>query len=185
VPGLKLVVPATPADAYALLRAAIRDPNPVLYFEHKGLFNRKGELREGEVGELGRAQVAREGTDVTVVATQLMRHRALEAAELVSHDGISAEVIDPRTIVPFDRECIAASIDRTNRLVIAQECSPSGSWGATVLADVMRDRFESLDAPPCLVSGDETPIPYAGILEEAWMPSADRIADAIRRIVAL
>jgi pyruvate/2-oxoglutarate/acetoin dehydrogenase E1 component len=184
LPGLKIVVPATPADAYTLLRAAIRDPNPVLYFEHKGLLNRKGELREGEIGELGRADVARSGTDVTVVATQLMRHRALEAAELVAAEGISVEVIDLRTIVPLDRECVAESIDRTSRLVIAQECSPTGSWGATLVADLMRDRFESLDAPPFLVSGDDTPIPYSGVLEDAWIPNAARIADGIRRTLA-
>jgi pyruvate dehydrogenase E1 component beta subunit len=184
VPGLRLVAPATPADAYALLRAAIRDPNPVLFFEHKSLFNRSGELDEDHAVVLGRAEIVRPGTHVTVVATQLMRHRAVEAAETLEADGISAEVIDARTLVPFDRDTVTSSVDRTNRLVVVQESAPAGSWGATLVADLMHDRFESFDAPPALVSADETPTPYAGPLEEAWIPSAARIADTIRATVA-
>jgi pyruvate/2-oxoglutarate/acetoin dehydrogenase E1 component len=184
VPGLKVVVPATPADAYALLRAAVRDPDPVLYFEHKGLFNLKGELPAGAPPlSLGSADVVREGADVTVVATQLMRHRALEAADLLAEEGTSVEVIDPRTLVPFDRDTVAASLDRTNRLVVVQEAPPGGSWGATLIASMMQDRFEMLDAPPRLIAADETPVPYAGPLEAAWMPDAERIAAGIRDTV--
>jgi acetoin:2,6-dichlorophenolindophenol oxidoreductase subunit beta len=184
VPGLKLVVPATPADAYALLRAAVRDPDPVLYFEHKGLFNLKGELPDEPLAlALGQADVARAGTDVTVVATQLMRHRALEAAELLSQDGIEAEVIDLRTLVPLDRATVAASLDRTNRLVVVQEAPPGGSWGASLIASLMQDRFEMLDAPPRLIAADATPVPYAGPLEAAWMPDGERIAAGIRDTV--
>lgn len=181
VPGLKIVVPATPVDAYALLRAAVRDPDPVLYFEHKGLFNLKGEIADQPSAvPLGRADIARSGDDVTVVATQAMRHRAVEAAEVLDGEGISVEVIDPRTLVPFDLDAVLASLGRTNRLVVVQEASPGGSWGATLVAAVVQEQFEVLDAPPLLVAADETPVPYAGPLEELWMPSARRIADAIR-----
>jgi len=185
VPGLKIAVPATPADAYRLLRAAVRDPDPVLYFEHKGLFGLKGDVPDDpEPLALGRAAIARPGRDVTVVAAQAMRHRALEAAERLAVEGIEAEVIDPRTLVPFDLETVLDSLVRTNRLVIVQEASPGGSWGATLVAAVMVEHFESLDAPPLLVSGDDTPVPYAGTLEAAWLPDADRIAEAIRTTVA-
>lgn len=186
VPGLKIAVPATPADAYALLRAAVRDPDPVLYFEHKGLFNLKGELPD-EVPEiaLGQADVVRAGDDVTVVATQAMRHRALVAAEALAADGVSAEVIDPRTLVPFDLATVRASLERTNRLVVVQEASPGGSWGASVVASLVQDdAFELLDAPPLLVSADDTPVPYSGVLEDAWMPSVERIAEGVRATVA-
>jgi pyruvate/2-oxoglutarate/acetoin dehydrogenase E1 component len=185
VPGLKIAVPATPADAYALLRAAVKDPDPVLYFEHKGLFNVKGELPASlpEL-ELGRAEIARAGEHVTVVATQAMRHRALQAAELLASEDVSVEVIDPRTLVPFDMATVRASVDRTNRLVVAQEASPGGSWGGTLITALLQDGFEALDAPPRLVAAEEAPIPYSGVLEDAWIPSVDRIAEAIRATVA-
>jgi pyruvate dehydrogenase E1 component beta subunit len=184
VPGLKLVVPATCADAYALLRAAVRDPDPVLYFEHKGLFNLKEELPERiEPVELGRADVVRRGGDVTVVATQAMRHRSLEAAESLAGQGVEVELIDPRTVAPFDYETVFASVDATNHLVVVQEASPAGSWGATLVAEVMEQRFESLDAPPRLLAADPTPVPYAGALEAAWMPSVERIEAAIQSTI--
>ena len=185
VPGLKIAVPGTPADAYGLMRAAIRDPDPVLYFEHKHLFNSKGEVDDTPaVIELGRAEIVRAGRDVTLVGTQLMRQRALAAADVLAGDGIEAEVIDPRTLAPLDVDTVAESLGRTNRLVVAQECSHDGSWGATLVARLMADSFESFDAPPLLVGGDETPIPYAGPLEELWIPSVDRIVDGVRRTLA-
>jgi pyruvate dehydrogenase E1 component beta subunit len=185
IPGLKIVVPATPADAYALLRAAVRDPDPVLYFEHKALFNLKGELpADAPELELGQAETVRAGEDVTVVATQMMRHRAVEAAQALIEEGVSAEVIDPRTLVPFDLETVVASVERTNRLVVVQEAPPGGSWGASLVAAVAEGSFESLDAPPVLVAADETPVPYAGPLEELWLPSVGRIAAAIRATAA-
>jgi acetoin:2,6-dichlorophenolindophenol oxidoreductase subunit beta len=185
VPGLKVAVPGTPADAYGLLRAAVEDPDPVLYFEHKGLFGVKGELPKApERVELGRAEVVRSGSDVTVVATQLMRHRALEVAEGLAGEGVEVEVIDPRTLVPLDLETIGASVDRTNLLVVVQEAPPGGSWGASLIAALMQDRFEMLDAPPLLIATDETPVPYAGPLEAAYLPSPERIADGIRRTLA-
>jgi pyruvate dehydrogenase E1 component beta subunit len=182
--GLKIVTPATPADAYALLRAAIRDPNPVLFFEHKNLYNTTGELEADVPATIGKAAVAREGSDITLVASQLMRYRALEAAELLAAEGVSAEVIDPRTMVPFDLETVGASVNKTNRLICVQECPQGGSWGATLVAALMAEQFESFDAPPILVGGDETPIPYSGELEAAWLPSPERIADAARATLA-
>jgi len=173
--GLKIVTPATPADAYALLRASIRDPNPVLFFEHKNLYNTTGELEADVPAAIGKAAVAREGSDITLVASQLMRYRALEAAELLAAEGVSAEVIDPRTMIPFDLETVGASLNRTNRLICVQECPQGGSWGATMVAALMAEQFESFDAPP---------IPYSGELEAAWLPSPERIADAARRTLA-
>lgn len=179
--GLKIAVPGTPADAYGLIRSAIADDDPVLVFEHKGLFNAKGELAsDPEPIELGRAEVARSGSDVTIVATQLMRHRALEAAEMLAGEAISVEVVDPRTLVPLDMETIGASIARTHNLIVVQECIAGGSWGATVVAQVVARHFDELDSAPVLVCSDETPIPFSPNLEQAWMPSADRIAGAVR-----
>jgi pyruvate dehydrogenase E1 component beta subunit len=185
VPGLKIVVPGTPADAYGLLRSAIRDPDPVLFFEHKHLFGAKGELADvPELVPIGQAEVVRSGDDVTLVASQLMRHRALEAAERLAGEGVGVEVIDPRSLIPLDVETVGKSVDRTNRLVVAQESSFDGSWGATLIARLMTDRFEMFDAPPLVVGGDDTPIPYAGALEAAWLPSVDRIAEGVRRTLA-
>jgi pyruvate dehydrogenase E1 component beta subunit len=184
VPGLKICVPGTPADAYGLLKAAIRDDNPVLVFEHKQLYPARGAVPDGDDGlvEIGRAEVVRSGSDITVVATQLMRQRALAAAEVLAAEGIDVEIVDPRTLVPLDLETIIGSVAKTGRLVCVQECPPAGSWGATVVAGVVEHAWESLDMRPRLVSGDETPIPYAGSLEDAWLPSVDRIAGALRDI---
>jgi pyruvate/2-oxoglutarate/acetoin dehydrogenase E1 component len=183
VPGLKIAVPGSPADAYALLRASVDDDDPVLYFEHKAMLNRKGELPDrSEPFELGRAAVVREGSDVTVVATQLVRIRAEEAAAALAEDGISVEVIDPRTLVPLDMETIRASVERTSRLVVVQESPAAGSWGATVVARLIEESFDAFDAPPVLISGDDTPVPYAGPMEQAWIPSAERIETAIREL---
>jgi acetoin:2,6-dichlorophenolindophenol oxidoreductase subunit beta len=185
VPGLKIVVPGTPADAYGLLRAAVEDPDPVLYFEHKGLFNARGELPDDAPHvPLGRAEVVRAGEQVTVVATQLMRARALEAADALAAEGIAVEMIDPRTLVPLDLDTIGESVDRTNLLVVVQEAPPGGSWGASLISALMQDRFEMLDAPPLLIATDEIPVPYAGPLEAAYLPSAERIADGVRRTLA-
>jgi pyruvate/2-oxoglutarate/acetoin dehydrogenase E1 component len=185
VPGLKMVTPATPADAYGLLRAAIQDPDPVLFFEHKHLFNHKGELAaDPQPVALGVADVVRPGTDVTLVGTQAMRFRAEAAAEELAGEGISVEVIDPRTIVPFDTATVIESVARTGRLIVLQEASPDGSWGASLISRVVQEDFEYLDAPPRLLAADETPVPYAENLETAWMPSVRSIGEAIRATVA-
>jgi pyruvate/2-oxoglutarate/acetoin dehydrogenase E1 component len=184
VPGLKIAVPAVPADAYSLLRAAIRDPNPVLFFEHKALYPSTGPESDHErVVPFGSAEVVRAGTDVTVVATQMMRIHALQAADVLAQRDVSAEVIDLRTLVPLDAATVGHSIDKTNHFVVVQEASPFGSWGAQLIADVLQERFEALDAPPKLVSGDPAPIAFAADLEAAWIPSVDRIVDAAMRTV--
>jgi pyruvate dehydrogenase E1 component beta subunit len=184
VPGLMICVPATAADAYGLLRSAVQDDNPVLVFEHKLLYPQQGSIpSEDGLVPLGKAEVVREGSDVTVVATQLMRHRAVEAAGLLVADGIEVEVVDPRTLVPLDVETIVESVTKTSRLVCVQECPPAGSWGASVVAVAVEQVWDALDARPRLVSGDETPIPYASALEAAWLPSVERIAIAVREVV--
>jgi len=182
VPGLKLAVPGTVNDVYWLLRAAIRDDNPVLVFEHKNLMGQRGVISEQPV-PLGEAEVVRQGKDVTIVAAQQMRHVAAEAAERLAGEGVEATLIDPRTIVPFDIASVAASLEQTARLVVVQESPPGGSWGATLVSRIATEHFELLDAPPALVSADNTPIPFAGNLEEAWLPSADRVVDEVRRLM--
>ena len=185
VPGLKICVPGTPADAYGLLKSAIRDDNPVLFFEHKQLYPSRGHVPDEEhLVELGRARIVRVGSDVTVVATQLMVARALEAAEQLAGEGIDVELVDPRTLVPLDLDTILSSVEKTGKLVCVQEAPPAGSWGATVVAAVVESMWESLDGRPRLVSGDETPIPYAAPLEEAWLPSTERILEALRQAAA-
>ena len=185
IPGLKVVTPATVSDLYGLLRSSIRENNPVLFFEHKNLFAIKGEVAgiESEIVPLGVAAVVREGTDITVVANQQMRHRALEAADTLAAEGISLEVIDPRTIVPFDDETVLQSLRRTSRLMIVQEGPRDGSWGASLVSRVVSENFELLDAPPVVLSSEDSPVPYAGNLEELWLTSVADIVDAARHQV--
>lgn len=185
VPGLKIAVPGTVEDLYGLLRAAVRDDNPVLVFEHKNLFALKGTVPTGAdaVLELGKAAVVREGGDVTIVAAQQMRHRAVEAAERLSGEGIEAAVIDPRTLVPFDDETVLSSLRTTSRLCVVQEAPPSGSWGASLISRVVTENFELLDAPPVLISTEETPVPYAAAMEEAHLPNVDRIVAEVSKQV--
>ncbi|MDX6552066.1 MAG: acetoin:2,6-dichlorophenolindophenol oxidoreductase subunit beta [Gaiellales bacterium] len=184
VPGLKIAVPGSPADAYDLMRAAVRDENPVLFFEHKSMMNVKGPLGDDHAPTtLGRAAIVLEGSDVTVVATQLMRVRAEEAAAALAGEGISVELIDPRTLVPLDMETIGSSLEKTGHLLVVQESPFAGSWGATILAALTLERFEMFDAPPAIVCGDDTPVPYAGNLEDAWLPTAERIIDGVKALV--
>jgi acetoin:2,6-dichlorophenolindophenol oxidoreductase subunit beta len=184
VPGLKIAVPGSPADAYDLLLAAVRDDDPVLYFEHKAMLNVKGELDPcREPRPFGQAEIVRAGTDVTLVATQLMRVRSEQAAEALAEAGISVELIDPRTLSPLDIETIVGSVERTSRLIVVQEAPRAGGWGATVVEQVVGAAFDSLDAPPVVVAADETPIPYAGPLESAWMPGTDDIAASVTALV--
>ncbi|RFU84060.1 alpha-ketoacid dehydrogenase subunit beta [Streptomyces triticagri] len=187
IPGLKIVVPGTVPDMYGLLRSAVRDDDPVLVFEHKNLFTVKGEVPaepdDAHLVPIGVADVVREGGDVTVVATQQMRHRAQEAAALLADRGVSAEVIDPRTLVPFDLATVAASLDKTSRLVVVQEGPPDGGWGASLISTVCTQHFELLDAAPVLLASDPTPVPYAGVLEQASLPDAARIVAAVEQLV--
>ena len=180
VPGLKIVAPSTPGDAKALLKAAIRDDNPVLFLEHKRLYSVKGELTE-DVGELGRAAVRRRGGDVTLVSAMKSVHDCLEAAEQLARDGIDAEVVDLRTLRPFDKETVLASVAQTNRLVVVEEGPRTGGWAGEVLATVAEEGLGDLDAIVRLTTPDH-PIPYSPPLEDAFIPGADAIAQAVRAL---
>jgi 2-oxoisovalerate dehydrogenase E1 component beta subunit len=183
VPGLKMCVPSTPADAYGLLISAIRDDDPVLFLEHKRTYRLiKGEVPDGDFTvPIGKADVARPGKDVTVVAYGLMRHYAVEAAEHLVGEGIDAEVIDLRTIRPLDRETIVTSVAKTHRVLIVHEDQKFGGVGAEVAAVVAEEAFFDLDAPIRRVCGPDVPaMGYAKEYEEAFMPSPERIAAAIR-----
>jgi acetoin:2,6-dichlorophenolindophenol oxidoreductase subunit beta len=184
IPGLKIVVPSTPSDAYWMLRAAVRDPDPVLYFEHKVLYGRKGEIAAlATPPPLGSAAVVRDGTDVTVIAGQLMLMYALDAAKELAADGISAQVLDPRVLRPVDIVPIRASVARTGRLLMVQEAPLLGSWGASVVALLAASGETPWRAPPVLLTGADTPVPYAAELEAAYLPNAARIAAAARKLV--
>jgi acetoin:2,6-dichlorophenolindophenol oxidoreductase subunit beta len=181
LPGLKIATAGTPAGAYSVLRAAIRDPDPVIFFEHKGLYARKGLVARGDafVSPVGRAEIVRPGADVTVVATLLMADRALRAADDLASKGIDAEVIDLRWLRPLDRETVAASLAKTRRLVIVEEQVHTGGWGSAVVSDVVRSGVFLL-APPQVVSlPDDLLIPYSPSLEDEIVPSAALIGRAI------
>jgi pyruvate/2-oxoglutarate/acetoin dehydrogenase E1 component len=179
VPGLKIVAASTPADAKALLKAAVRDDNPVLFFEHKRLYGLEGEVN-GEVGRLGEAKVVREGTDLTLVAAMKSVHDGLEAADALEQDRISVEVIDLRTLRPFDAEAVLASVRKTNRLLIVEEGPLTGGWAGEVLATVTEQALGHLDDAWRLATPN-TPIPYSPPLEDAFLPGPERIAEEIRR----
>ena len=184
VPGLKVVMPSTPADMKGLLKAAIRDDNPVIVVENKTLYAVKGEVPAGEhVVALGRAEVKRAGTDVTVVALSRMVHEALKAADLLAREGISAEVLDPRTLSPFDREALLASVARTGRLVVVHEAWGPCGFGAEVAALAAEHGFRSLKAPVRRVTPPFTPVPFSPPMEKFWLPDAERIARAVREII--
>lgn len=183
VPGLKIVMPSSPSDAYWMLRAAIRDPDPVLYFEHKYLYGRKGQIASLEVTPpLGASKVVREGTDVTIVAGQLMLQYALDAAQRLAADGISAEIVDPRVLRPIDVSAIRASVVRTGKLLMVQEAPLLGSWSASVIAMLAMGGPAPWRAPPVLLCGADTPIPYAAELEAAYLPSVQRITEAAEKL---
>jgi pyruvate/2-oxoglutarate/acetoin dehydrogenase E1 component len=184
-PGLKVVAPANPQDAFGLLLAAVRDPDPVIYLEHKALYSALGALDANAAPPpLGAASVVRSGADVTVVASLAMVPRALDAADLLRDEGIDAEVIDLRSLVPIDSATIVASVERTTRLVTVEEQVPNGGWGSHVIAEVVQHAFDSLDAPPLRVGLPLAPIPFSPKLEDAALPDADRITAAIRSIFA-
>jgi len=178
VPGIKIVAPSTPADAKALLKAAVRDDNPVLFFEHKRLYALEGEVN-GEVGRLGEAAIVREGSDITLVTAMKSVHDALEAADSLAADRISVEVIDLRTLRPFDLETVLASVRKTNRIVVVEEGPLTGGWAGEVLASVTEHALGHLD-DAWRIATPNHPIPYSPPLEEAFLPGAQRIASEIR-----
>jgi len=182
VPGLKVVVPASPADVKGLLAAAIRDPDPVLFFEHKALYGTKGEVPDGEhVERLGEARVLRRGEDVTIVALALMVPRTLEAATVLKREhGIDATVIDLRSLVPLDARTILKEVARTGRLITVEENPRACGWGAEVAAIVSDEAFWDLDAPIKRITTPHLPLPSASNLEDAVIPNVARIVEEIR-----
>ena len=186
VPGLKVVFPSTPADARGLLWSAIYEDNPVIFFEHRTLYGIKGEVADGDVDgiELGKARVHREGDDVTVVATGRLVHESLKAAEDAEGEGISVEVVDPRTLQPLDEETIIESVQKTNRCVVAHEAVTRMGWGAEVAALVQEKAFDWLDAPVERVGAKFTPLPFAPVMEQYVVPHAADVLNAVKRTVA-
>ena len=185
VPGLKVVIPATPFDAKGLLRAAIRDDNPVLYLEHKVLYNTEGPVpEEPYLIPLGKGETKRAGTDVTVVAYSRMVLRALDAAERASQDGIEAEVVDPRSLAPLDMHIITDSVKKTGRVIIVEEDCRTCGFGAELVSRIVEEAFDYLDAEPVRVAGLDVPIPYSKPLEHASVPSEDDILSAICELAA-
>ncbi|HEY1592228.1 MAG TPA: alpha-ketoacid dehydrogenase subunit beta [Solirubrobacteraceae bacterium] len=177
VPGLKVVMPSSAADAAGLLQSAIEDPNPVVFVEHKSLYFRREQL-DGEPAEpvpLGEARTLRSGSDLTIIATSLQVHDALRAAEWLEEDGIEAEVIDPRTLVPLDVDTLAESVARTGRAVVAHEAVAAGGFGAEIAALIQEAAFDSLEAPIQRVGAPFTPVPVSPPLEDAYRPGPEQI----------
>jgi pyruvate dehydrogenase E1 component subunit beta len=184
VPGLKVVRPSTPADAKGLLKSAIRDDNPVIFIESETLYNIKGEVPDDPdfTVPLGQAAVRREGTDVTVIAYMGMMYRAMEAAEDLAKDGISVEIVDPRTLQPLDSPAILASVRKTHRAVVVEAGAGFAGMGSELSAVITEQAFDDLDAPVERVTGVPAPMPYARNLERAKTPSKERIIEAVRRV---
>jgi len=196
VPGLKLACPSNPYDGKGLLKSAIRDPNPVIFFEHKLLYGSKGARKEAGGIELvvhvpeeeyliplGQAKVVRPGSQVTIVANLLMVHRSLQAAKALEADGIDAEVIDVRTLVPLDEETIFASVRKTGRLIIVEEDNLTGGWGAEVAARVADACIGSLEGPIRRVAAPDTPVPFAPVMENYYIPSVEKILAAVNDVL--
>ena len=175
--GLKVVCPATPADAKGLLTASIRDNNPVIFFEHKGLYRKiKGEVPEGEyMIPLGKANVIVEGKDASIICYGSTVHMALEVAERMQKEGVSIEVVDIRTLVPFDEETVLRSVRKTNRVLITHEATLTGGFAGEISARITEKAFDSLDAPIKRVAAFDSPTPFAPTLEKAMLPNADKI----------
>ena len=184
VPGLKVAMPSTPADARALLRTAIQDDNPVVFFEHKLLYFQRGEVPDQEEKlEFGKASVRRKGRHATVVAAQAMLGKVLAVADRLAAEGVEVEVIDPRTLVPFDIETVVESVRKTNRLLICHEATARGGWAAEVAMQVGELAFDDLDAPVARVCGANVPIPYSTPLEAAVVPGEAAIERGVRALV--
>jgi len=186
IKGLKIALPSTPRDMKGLLKSAVREDNPVIILEHKGLILSKSTypVPDGEYTiPLGEADIKREGKDVTVVATQLMVHRALKAAETLQAKGISIEVIDPRTLVPFDKQTIIDSVEKTGRLVIMTEEPKTGSAAGEIMSVITEEAFDFLNAPVKRVCAPDTPIPFSPVLEKFYMPDEENLIQAISEIM--
>jgi 2-oxoisovalerate dehydrogenase E1 component beta subunit len=185
-PGLKIVEPATARDAKGLIKAAIRDPDPVLFFEHKFLYRRvKEELPDGDwIVPIGEAAVPREGTDLSVVTFGACVHHALEAADKLEEDGLSVEVIDLRTLLPLDRDTLHATARKTNKVIVYHEAQRTGGIGAEIAAILAEECFDWLDGPVMRVTAPDSPVPYAPPLESAFLPGPDDLIEAARRLAS-
>lgn len=184
IPGLKVVMPSTPYDAKGLLKSSIRDDNPVIFIEHKILYNRKGPVPEKEyLIPLGKAEIKKEGDDFTIVATSRMVERALLAADDLEKEGINVEVVDPRTLVPLDKETILSSVKKTGRVLIVHEACERGGFGAEVAAILAKEAFDYLDAPIERLGARNTPMPFSPNLEKFVIPKVDDIVDRVRRVI--
>lgn len=182
-PGLIIVSPSTAADAKGLLKSAIRSDNPVLFFEHKQLYQLKEEVPEGDyIIPIGVADIKKEGTDVTIIAIGLMVKKALEAAEKLAELGISAEVLDPRTIAPLDMDTIRKSVEKTHRAVVVEESNKTGGMGAEIAARMQEEMYDELDGPVLRVAALDVPLPYDVALELVCVPNADKIVAAVQAL---
>jgi acetoin:2,6-dichlorophenolindophenol oxidoreductase subunit beta len=183
IPGLKVVAPSTPRDVIGLMAAAVRDPDPVIFFEHKSLYAVKGEVPDGEIVDtLGTARIVRPGRDATILALALMVPRAVEAAERLSaQHGLDCEVIDVRSLVPLDTQTILGSVGRTHRLFTVEENPRLCGWGAEIVSIVADEAFYDLDGPPVRITTPHLPLPAADTLEDAVLPSVERIVERVRR----
>ena len=197
LPGIKIVAPATARDAVGLLRSAVRCDDPILMFEHKLLYGSRGARAESGavdasseipdedyVVPIGKAKVRRQGNDVTIIATLLMMHRSLQAADVLEREGISAEVIDPRSLVPFDWDTVRASVSKTGRVVTVEESPKRNGIGAEIAATLAEEMIESLTAPIQRVAAPNTPAPFSPPMEKFYVPNVDRITEAVRRVVS-
>jgi acetoin:2,6-dichlorophenolindophenol oxidoreductase subunit beta len=185
IPGLKIAAPSTPADVVGLMASAIRSDDPVVFFEHKGLFASKGEPAPPDhVVPLGEAAIVRPGSDVTLVALAYTVPMALSAAERLAEEDISAEVVDLRCLIPLDARTVLESVERTSRLVIVEENPYQGGWGGTLASIVADEGFEFLDAPVRRVAAECVPLPFADALEDIVMPTVDKVVEAVRKPVA-
>jgi 2-oxoisovalerate dehydrogenase E1 component beta subunit len=184
IPGLKIVCPSTPGDAKGLLASAIADPNPVLYFEHKHLYRRvKDEVPdERYLTPIGQARLHREGKDVTVVTWGAMVHTASEAAGVLENDGVSVEILDLRSVLPWDREAVLASVSKTSRLLVLHEDTRTGGFGAEIAATVGEEAFESLDAPIRRIAAPDTPVPFSPPLEKRFIPQVEDVVNGLREL---
>ena len=185
VPGLKIVAPSTPHDAKGLIKAAIRDPNPVLYLEHKYLYRHlKAEIPSDDyVVPIGKADIKREGSDITVITYHAGVQWALEASNILSQDGIEVEIVDLRTLLPLDNETILSSVKKTGKVLILHEATLTGGIGGEIAAIISENAFEYLDAPIKRVASIDTPVPYAPPLEDYFLPNTQKVLEALRKLV--
>ncbi|WMI82130.1 alpha-ketoacid dehydrogenase subunit beta [Anaerotignum sp. MB30-C6] len=182
-PGLIIISPSTAADAKGLLKSAIRSDNPVLFFEHKQLYQVKEEIPEGDYTiPIGVADIKREGTDITIIAMGLMVKKALAAAEKLAAEGISAEVLDPRTIAPLDKEAIRKSVEKTHRAIVVEEGNKTGGIGAEIAAMMQEEMYDELDGPVLRVAALDVPLPYDVALELVCVPNEDKIVEAVKAL---